>query len=96
MKKEEQKLIKKFTKEELFKIVKTQDNKILRLEKEYHRALRTIASYRNIIQTEMRSAPEYWNQILDDMVEEFEESTPPDAKVPMKQSKKKDVERGYS
>jgi len=84
--KEEEKIMKKFTKKEMFKIIKNQDFQLQKLEREYNRALRTIASYRNIIQTEMRSAPEYWNKILDDMVEE-EERNPPDSVEPSKKSK---------
>ena len=86
MKKQDKKLLKDFTKPELLKIIKNQDFQLERLEKEYHRALRTIASYRNIIQTEMRSTPEYWNNILDDMIEE-DEQTPPGFKEPSKKSK---------
>jgi len=95
MRKEERKLLKKFTKPQLLKIIKNQDFEIERLQREYQRALRCIASYRCIIQTEMRSSDSYWAHILDNMVDEIDdEATPPEFKEP-KKSKKRDLEVGY-
>jgi len=81
--KQDEKLLKKFTKKQLLKIIKNQDFEIQSLEKEYHRALRTIASYRNIIQTEFRAPHNFFENIIDDMIEE-EEKVPPDFKEPKK------------
>lgn len=97
MKKEERKLLRKFTKPQLLNIIKNQDFDIECLERQYRRALRCIASYRCIIKTEMRSSESYWAHILDDMVDEIDdEATPLEARVPQKKSKKRDVEVSYT
>jgi len=91
--KKNRKKLQDYTKQELIDLVRNQSLEIQRIQKEYHRALRCVASYRNIIQTELRSSEFYWDRILDDMVDEMtEEPTPPDPKEPQMKSKKKGME----
>ena len=86
--KAEKKVMEKFSKTELFKICQNQDKTILKLEKEHHRALRCLASYREIVKTEFRSPPHFFEDILDEMIEE---GVPPDKREP-----KKEVDKSYS
>ena len=85
----------KYSKEELIDKFRELERDFQALERAHQRALRTVASYRNVLQLEFKASQRYWDEILDKMIDEeiqdFEDPIPADSKIPRK---KKDIE-GY-
>ena len=93
MKKNKQSLT-KYSKEELIDKFRALEREYQILGRAHRRALRSLAAYRNILHLELKAPEEYWDSILDSMVDEDtidDFDLPPEKR---KNQKKKEIQ-GY-